>query len=199
MRVFHRKCTFCKLAKTSQTVCMNGIGNNIEPKLIVFVDNPTKEEDYRHKAGASKSIQLIQWMFDRMSIPPSEYRIEFSIRCHAESKDLKTKATFEPIADSCSIHHLATLRKYPKAILIAMGSLSCYQFTGKQKHGDFEGAYWIFDENTKRRVWITYAPGAALQAPAECPTIYRVFWTACEQAGLKPEFNAKLKPFEFDI
>jgi hypothetical protein len=177
---------------------MSGVGSE-QPKLIVFIDNPTKEEDYKHKAGSSKTIELIQWLFARMSLSPSDIRIEFTVRCHAEKKDFKKQESFIPCVDGCSIHTLATLQKYPKAILIAMGSLSCYQFIGKVKHGQYSDCKWKFSEKPDREIWITYAPGAALQAPSESTGIYRVFWCAAKEAGLNPSFNNKLQLFSFDV
>ncbi len=196
-QIKHKNCRLCPLHKTAYTVAMNGVGSEA-PKIIVFLDGPSSEEDKRHEAGHSKYVKFVQWLFKRMSIPPSEYRIEFSLRCFAEPDAIKTKELVSPLLDSCYIHSLATLQRYPKAILIGMGKLTCFQFLGSLQHGQYAGCDWIFQKKTGRKIWLTYSPGAVFQSPAESPAMYRVLYKACEQAKLKPLFNPNTEPFDFE-
>jgi uracil-DNA glycosylase family 4 len=196
MDVKKLRCTSCSLATTCRTNKMEGAFSE-DPKIIVFLDNPNEEDDCRHKAGQNKYAQLISWLFARMSVSDADFRIEFSIKCHADPKEIKTKAQYEPIIDACRIHTVATLQLYPKAILVGMGSLTCFLFKGKQQVGEYHGVEW----NTfkKRKIWITYSPAYAFQKPGELPSIYRVLFKAAEQANLNPTFNPKIQPFDFNL
>lgn len=202
MQVIHKKCSLCKLHKSARTVCINGFGAE-NPKIIVFLDNPPIEEDRRHKSGISKYAKLVIWLFKRMSIDSSSFRIEYTLRCHAEEKDIKTQKDFKPKVDACSSHQLAILQKHSKAIVIGMGKLSCYALLGSDKHGDYEGMKWSMIRTSikiKRwqQTWITYSPAYAFQTPSETPRLYRVLFAAAEEAGLNPLFDPNVKPFDFD-
>lgn len=193
-KVFHRKCSLCKLAKDAYTVGLEGFGGD-KPSMIIFLDNPSQEEDRRHKAGESKYARFVIWLMSRMSIPPSEYRIEYTIRCHAEPKAIKTIAQFTQPLEACGLHRFASLQKYKPKVIVGLGRLSCRAFTGSLDQGNYEGTKWSF---RKGEVWIGYNPAYAFQAPAESLRIYRVLFAAAQDAGLKPVFNPKVKPFDFD-
>lgn len=190
-------CTSCNLATTCRTNKMKGFSEGHLPAIIIWLDNPTDEDDRRHKGGFSKYVQLINWIFKRMSVALSDIRIEYSIKCHATPEEIKTKAQFELIIDACRIHTVATLQQNPNAILIGMGALTCFMFKGKHQVGEFAGVDWPTFK--KRNIWITYSPAYVFQKPSELPAIYRVFYRAAEQAGLNPKFNPKLTPFDFNI
>ena len=194
-QVIHQPCKRCKLAKTAYTVCMQGYGSGT-PKLIIFLDNPSQEEDRRHKIGEGKYIRLVIWMMERMSIPPSEYRIEYSIKCHAEPTDLKTIAAFEQPLSACGIHRFASLQKFKPKAIVGLGRLTCRAFLGSLDQGEFEGTSW--PTHGDRTIWIGYNPAYAFQNPSEALRIYRVLFAAALEAKLKPKFNIKSKPFDFD-
>lgn len=196
-QIKHKSCRLCHLHKSAYTVCLNGVGSD-NPKVVVFLDNPSSEEDRRHEAGFSKYVQFVVWLFKRMSISKEDYRIEFSLRCYAEPDAIKTKVLVEPLLNSCYIHSVTTLQRYSKAILVGMGKLTCFQFLGSLQHGQYAGCDWEFQKKTGRKMWITYSPGAVFQSPAESPAIYRVLFRACEQANLKPKFNPNIQLFDYE-
>src|ERR1700748_363386 len=175
------KCNRCNLATKCRTNKISGCGSEgREPSIIIFLDNPTDEDDRRHKSGFSKYVQLIYWMLEKMSISKEHVRIEYSIRCYGE-KNIKTKAQYEPIIDACRIHTVAILQQNPNAILIGMGALTCFMFKGKQQVGEYAGCEWNFWWR-KMKIWITYSPAYVFQKSSEAPAIYRVFFRAAEQA-----------------
>lgn len=193
-QIIHKPCKFCKLAKTAYTVCLNGYGSD-NPKLLIFLDNPSQEEDRRHKAGEGKYIRLVIWMMQRMSIPPSEYRIEYTIKCHAEPNQIKTIAQFSAPLETCGLHRFASLQKYKPRSVVGLGRLTCKAFTGSLNQGDYEGTFWPY---AKRNIWIGYNPAYAFQNPSEALRIYRVIYAAAVEAELKPKFNPKTLPFDFE-
>lgn len=198
MKKWILNCKRCQLCETANTIGLAGhIGSN--PVLAIFLDFPNWEEDKRHKFGYSRGTKLITWMLDRMSVGLDNVAIQFTLRCHKQDKQLSSKASRLAAIEGCSIHRFALLQKIKPKAIVAMGKISCEAFLDGAQHGDKEGTSWKpAEKQVTPRIWVSYAPGYALQSPAESPGIYRVLWRAAEQAGLTPKTNLNIPVFDYD-
>ena len=173
-----------------------------DPKMALFLDYPSREEDKRHKIGAAESTKLVFWLLDRMSISHEYVLISHTLRCNAPEGEVRTKAQRAGCIEACAQHRFALLQEYKPEVIVAMGKISCEAFLAGAQHGKKEGMAWRPREkelSPNVKVWVTYSPGYALQSPAETGRIYRVIFKAAESINLKPKHNPNVKEFTFDV
>lgn len=196
------ECDRCELAGTvGKSVCLKGRGGD-NPSILIFLDAPNAIENKRAKGMVSEGVEWLLWAFRRMSIPPSEFYIDYILKCHTgKSKNFGKKAHRQVMVEACSYYRFATLQLLRPKVVIAMGGKACEAFVGQDKVSAFEGTAWMPVEPEVRDVvplvWVTYSPAYALQDPAESVGIFRTLWHAAIQAELKPEINETTIPFDY--
>lgn len=197
-------CQKCELYKnaTPGSVCLKGEGG-MQAKLLIFLDSPNAIEDIRHRGMAGEHVQLLKWMLGRMSLKPTDYYIDYILKCLVSgNKTYNKKPDRMEFVEKCSIYRFATLQKLRPKAVIGMGRLCCETFLGNDKVSNYEGTFWNPVEPRVRdfidKVWITYSPAYALQDPAESVTVYRTLQAAASAAGLKPKLNQNMKPQFYD-
>lgn len=198
-QVLHLPCTRCELHARAYTVGMNPIVG-ASPKLAIFLDTPSKEEDMRHRLGFSRGLELVRWLLARNGISEGEVLISHVLRCHKPDKTGTKKFEKQAFIEACSTHRFALLQTYRPKALVAMGPIACEAFLHTEPK-DRDGEKWKPVEPEVAaivdKVWATYNPGYGIQDPTECVGLSRVLWRAAEDAGLKPYFNKDIKPFDF--
>lgn len=186
------------------TVGMRGIEKSDSPKMAIYLDNPSREEDIRHKPGTSRMMGLLRWLLARMSVSENDVLITFTLKCH-KGKEMTKKNARLAALDSCSYHRREELNRFKSSLkaIVVMGGMGAEAFLGGKQLKNVEGANWqpheTFVSKIVNRVWFSYSPAYADEKPAETPALYRVIWTAAVEAGLKPKHNPNVKPFDFDL
>lgn len=196
-------CKLCKLSELAnkRSVCLKGAGGD-NAKLMIFLDHPNMIEDKRGRGVCSEAVEWLKWCFRRMSIDRTEVHIDYVLKCYpVDKKDFAKKSNRQVYYEACSHYRIATLQfKKPKAIVV-MGAKACEAFLGSDKLKEWEGTTWVPDEPFVREyvehIWISYSPAYALESPAESVGIYRILWHAAIDAGLKPQVDKTVKPFDY--
>lgn len=192
-------CTLCPLHETAnpKSVCLKGRGDK-DAELLIFLDAPGLVEDRRSKSFVSDGAEYLDHLMALMSIPRSQYYLEYIVKCYPKPcKIYGQKAPRQQMIEACTRYRIATLQFVKPKAIVCMGSVACEAVMGSTKVGEFEGTKWTPYEPLTREyvndVWITYNPAYGLEAPAEAVGIYRVLFTAAQDAGLNPLWNNKVK------
>jgi uracil-DNA glycosylase family 4 len=192
-------CERCELHRFANegSVCLKGEGRD-SARLLIFLDEPNFVEDRRGRGLVSEGAELLRFMLRRMSLKPTEYYIDYVLKCHhGKCGAFSKKANRQNYIESCSVYRIATLQLLRPAAIVGMGRICCETFVGSDKIGNYEGTKWTPQESFVRdfveNVWLTYAPAFALQSPADSVGIYRVLQAAAIEAGLNPHFDSSVK------
>lgn len=198
------ECNLCDLSSTCSPAsrCLKGEGGRDEVKMVIFLDAPTIVEDRRKKSFMSDAAELLKFLLRRMSIRGEHVYLDYVVKCYPKpNKNYTKKAHRAQFIESCSVYRVATLQLLKPKVIVAMGAVACETFMGSNKVSQFEGTYWTpMDPKTREHVdhvWVTYAPGYALESPAESVGIYRTLFKAAEMAGLRPRFDKTVKLFDY--
>lgn len=195
-------CSRCELGATvGKSICLKGRGGD-NPSILIFLDAPNAIESKRGRGIVSEGAEWLFWAFKRMSIPPTEFYIDYVLKCWpAPNHNFGKKAYRQVMVEACSYYRFATLQLLQPKVVIAMGGKACEAFVGQDKVSAFEGTSWMPVEPEVRDVvplvWVTYSPAYALQDPAESVGIFRTLWHAAIQAGLTPTINQDLQPYDY--
>jgi uracil-DNA glycosylase family 4 len=196
-------CQLCDLSTTCspESRCLKGEGS-LDAKLAIYLDAPTIVEDRRHKSFVAEAAEYLKWLLKRMSVSSADVYIDYVLKCYPKTnKNFGKKAYRGQMLEACSTYRVATLQLIKPLAIVAMGRTACEAFTGSQEIGEYEGARWVPTEPRIREivdgVWVTYSPGYALESPAESVGIYRILFAAAEEAGLKPQLNKKVIPYDY--
>jgi len=173
------------------------------PTILIYIDHPNKEEDQRHKAGFSRGVKVVRWLMERMSIDPSQFAIEFTLKCFKTPQQLKQKAERLECIYACEEHRIAEIRRMKPKAIVAMGPISCEAWFNGGTTKNHEGASHSHKvaalKSLINKVWVTYNPAIVYESPGESVGLYRVLFVACEEAGLKPQHNPNCKSFDFEL
>jgi uracil-DNA glycosylase family 4 len=196
-------CNDCELHKKCRHRCLSSFGDLKTCKLAIYLDHPNIVEDRRGRSFVGQSADFVRFCLERMSVPLDQVYLDYIVKCYP-SKLPGPKADRMACVAACSCYRFASLQDMPKLkALVALGSLGCETFTGSKSVGDRAGAEWKPLGHTMQslvpHVWIGYSPGMLIEKPSEAGAIYRVIWRAAEEAGFSPQFNSKIKPYQFDI
>lgn len=196
--IIHNPCDKCELCKVTYTVGQNGFGNPSGP-LKIFLDSPNKEDSMRHRL-VSRQFQFLRYLLNRLSLETHTYYVDFAIKCFIPEGIATKKAERLEIIKACSPFRFANLQT-TKSIL-TMGEVSALAFSGKKlsdvSHSDTQPREFKLMKH-RIKLFCTYAPGAALQDPAEVVAISRMIYRAAKTAGLKPKVDLNVKPFDWEI
>jgi uracil-DNA glycosylase len=197
-----KDCKLCPLHLTAKAICMDGPLKTEYPKLLIYVDNPSMEEDKKRKAGSSDVIQMVLWLLDRMSVSTKDVSIQFTLKCYKSKKQLKKKDERLEAIKACSVHSIGEFSQLSPRTIICMGPISCEAFFNGAQAKTKAGWKWQ-SPATKivERVWVTNSPASAVPpaSPSESVELYRVLFKAAEEAGLNPCHNPNCKPYPFDV
>lgn len=191
-------CKLCDLHETAnpKSVCLKGRGIK-DAALLIFLDAPGLVEDRRSKSFVSDGAEYLDHLMALMSIPRSEYYLEYVLKCYPKPcKAFGKKAPRQQMIEACSKYWIATLQLVKPKVIVCMGRLACEFAMGSDKIGNYEGTKWVPNHQLRNfinEVWITYNPAYGLEAPAEAVGIYRTLFTAAQDAGLNPLWNNKVK------
>jgi len=196
-------CTDCDLHKKCKHRCLPSHGDLKICKLAIYLDTPNMVEDRKGRSFEGQSADFVRFCLARMSVPLELVYLDYIIKCYP-GKLPGVKSERMGYVAACSQYRFASLQDMPNLkALVALGSLGCETFTGDKTVGARAGAEWPPLGHTMKslvpHVWIGYSPGMLQEKPSEAGAIYRVIWAAAEEAGLAPQFNPNLKPFQFDI
>lgn len=193
------QCQLCSLHMTAnpKSISLKGRGDK-DATLLIFLDAPSLVEDRRSKSFVSDGAEYLDHLMALMSIPRNTYYLEYILKCYPKPcKDFGKKAPRQAMIEACSRYRIATLQFVKPKVIVCMGTTACEAVMGSSKIGEFEGTKWTPNEPLTRefvdKVWITYNPAYGLEAPAEAVGIYRVLFTAAQEAGLNPVWNNKAK------
>lgn len=195
-------CTDCILHRTAKHRCLSSQGD-VNCRLAIFLDSPAYIDDKRGKSFVSDNAEFVRYCLNRMSVPESLVYLDYIVKCYPK-KLPGQKADRMACVNACSQYRLASLQKLKKLrSLVVLGSLGCETFTMEKQIGLRQGTDWVPASPLVRqivpRVWVGFSPGLLENKPSEAGSIYRVIYIAAEEAGLKPQTNLKIKPYEFTI
>lgn len=194
-------CEECELHTRAKSVCLPSRGDK-NCKLVIYLDSPTFMDDKRGKSFVSDNAEFVNYCLRRMSIDPARVYMDYIVKCYPKKLPGKKEERMACVS-ACSKYRLASLQalKNLKA-LVVLGSLGCETMTMYKTVGDRQGAEWVPASPIMKtiipHVWVGFSPGLIAEKPAEAGSIYRVIWSAAEEAGLNPE-TAQIKPYEFKI
>lgn len=198
------ECEDCELSKHAHHRCLESEGNT-DCKLAIFLDNPGIIEDRRGLSFVSDGALFVKYCLDRMSVPRDEVYLDYIVKCYPNKGKLPgKKGDRMSCVAACSQYRYFALEQLTQLrALVVLGSLGCETMTQHKTIGDRAGAEWEPISLVMRRhvehVWVGYSPGLLKEKPAEAGAIFRVIWKAAEEAGLEPQVNLKLKPYEFNL
>lgn len=195
-------CKDCVLHKTAKHRCLPSQGST-NCKLAIFLDSPSYIDDKRGRSFVSDNAEFVRFCLRRMSVAIEEVYLDYIVKCYPK-KLPGQKADRMACVNACSQYRLASLQKLKKLkSLVVLGSLGCETFTLEKQIGLKAGADWVPASPLVRqivpRVWVGFSPGLLENKPSEAGSIYRVIFMATQEAGLKPQANLKIKPYEFTI
>lgn len=196
------KCSRCDLCWNARdgSVCLKGEGG-MQPKLMIYLDSPSMVEDRRGKPMVGEPAMFLKDCLARMSLKPSDYYIDYVLKCYSKCKAFGTKSERIQFLEACSIYRFANLQRFKPRAVIGMGRICVETFVGSGKISDYAGTSWTPTEPRVRdcvdHIWITYSPAYALESPAESVGIFRTLFAAAEDAGLKPTFKQNMKPYDY--
>lgn len=191
------KCTACVLHQHCYTVGMNPVGPP-DTALRIFLDSPPKEDDMRHKFGASNISRFVRWMMLRNGLKEEDYQIAFTLKCAIPKNFLTKKENKQECVRACSKFRIASLQN--AKVVLAMGELSVMAFLGKPLK-KVVGCFWPSREISGLTIAASYAAGYPLAEgkAGESVSMARIMWMAAEKAGLKPYFNPDAGLFDYNI
>jgi uracil-DNA glycosylase family 4 len=187
------------LHKTAKSICLKGRGEG-DVQLLIFLDSPNLVEDRRGKGIVSDAASWVVWALKRMSILEGYY-IDYIVKCYSGSNKLfgKKRERLQCI-EACAIYRIATLQLFSPKAIIGMGPLCSLALIGREV-GATEGTNWIptesFVGSCVDHVWITYAAGYPLKDPAESVGVFRTLFMAAKEAGLNPEIDKTVQPYDY--
>lgn len=187
------ECRKCELFNYARTINLQGLGNPDTAKLAIFCDAPMWEDDQRRRPFVSRAGEILLNLLGRMSLTTEEVYLDYIVKCFAGKKMPRQKCERLRCVEACSEYRFATLQNMPNVKkIVGMGSLSLEAMVGSSEMKHFEGESWTPRELELRQygeVWITYSPAYLDEKPAEIPNVYRILFTAAQQAGLDPRPN----------
>lgn len=196
------ECEDCVLHKKAKHVCLPSIGTQ-DAVLAIYLDYPSFLDDRRGRSFVSDNGEFVKYCLKRMSVKLEDVYLDYIVKC-APGKMPGKKEDRMACVRACSQYRFAALQKLPhiKAI-VGLGSLSCETFTMVKEVGKRAGADWepispIMKQHVDH-IWIGISPGVLKEQPAEAGSIFRVIWMAAEEAGLNPEVDESVKPYDFDV
>lgn len=195
-------CTDCVLHRTAKHRCLPSQGST-SCTLAIFLDSPSYIDDKRGKSFVSDNAEFVKYCLRRMSVPIEMVYLDYIVKCYPK-KLPGQKADRMACVNACSQYRLASLQQLTRLkSLVVLGSLGCETFTFEKQIGLKAGADWEPVSPLVRkivpRVWVGYSPGVLEKKPSEAGAIYRVIYVAAEEAGLHPQVNQSIKPYEFPI
>lgn len=196
-------CCRCPLHEEANTVCLAGRGA-INAALMLFVDYPDSISDKAGRPFKLATGELLDWMFQRMSIDPAKIRYEYTLRCYPKNKKLiSTKDKRDICFRGCNQYRYKVLKKIKPKAVVVMGNISLEAFTGRVKISEVQGLKIECNEpavkEVIKEVWCAASPYQLLQVPSDTPNVYRVLFQAAKEAGLKPKINPEVKPYRWEI
>lgn len=199
-----KDCKLCPLHLTAKAVCMEGPLKTENPKLLIYVDHPSMEEDKKRKAGSSDIIQMVLWLLDRMSVSPRDVSIQFSLKCYKSKQQLRKKDERLEAIQACSNHRLSETKFFHTSLksIVAMGPISCEAwFNGAQAKTKAGWKWQSPFTKIVERIWVTNSPASAVPPASASASVelYRVLFCAAEEANLNPHHNPNCKPYPFEV
>lgn len=160
------------------------------------------DDDMRRKPFVSRAGQILLNLLGRMSLSTEEVYLDYIVKCWAGKRMPKQKCDRLVCIEACSKYRFATLQNLPNLRkIVGMGTLSLEALIGSSEMKHFEGESWTPRELELRQygeVWITYSPAYLDEKPAEIPNVYRIIFTAAQQAGLDPRPNLEHPHLSWD-
>lgn len=196
------ECEKCVLHKRAKHRCLPSVGTQ-DAKLAIFLDSPNYLDDRRGRGFVSDNAEFVRFCLRRMSVSLDDVYMDYVVKCYPGKMPGKKDDRMACVRE-CSTYRFAALQKLPHLkALVGLGSLACETFTMVKEVGKKAGCDWpLISPMMKRHfehVWIGMSPGVLKEQPAEAGSIYRVIFMAAEEAGLKPEVNLEVKPYNFDV
>lgn len=200
--LLNHSCQRCVLSSHAHAVCLRGLGNRDTAQLAIFCDAPMWDDDMRRKPFVSRAGEILLNLLGRMSLTTEQVYLDYIVKCWSGKKMPKQKAERLQCVEACSFYRFATLQNMPNLKkIVGMGTLSLEALTGSSEMKHFEGESWTPREVELRQfgeVWITYSPAYLDEKPAEIPNVYRIIYTAAQQAGLDPRPNLSYPHLNWD-
>lgn len=184
------KCTKCILHKFAKTNCFIGL-KNPKAKLVIYLDFPYQDDDRAGDIGYSQATKFILWSLKRMSLDLKDIAIEFILKCHKPTKELKQKQVRLEAVAQCKTNALI----YPEVkSIVLLGTIAC-EYRLKKPITKLVNTTWFKNP----QIFIGYNPAVIINTPSESVDIYRMIWWAAETAKLNPKLNASIKPFKYEL
>lgn len=194
-------CRRCPLHQNSKRVCLRDRNTEDRKRLVLFIDHPDYFADHLNKPFAFDTGKILDWMFARMSIDPADVGYSYTLRCYPKKELPGAKAERAVLIQECASYRFATIKRTRPKAIVAMGKVSLEAFTGKAQIGDFEGRRIPAWEPVVRDfvdgIWISHGTSYILTSPSDTPRVFRVLYKAAEEAGLNPQLNPEIPPFQW--
>lgn len=193
-------CGDCVLGLKARHRCLPSQGDT-DCKLAIFLDAPSIVDDKRGRSFVSDASAFVKYCLARMSVSEEDVYFDYIVKCYGGKLPGK-KPDRMACVSACSQYRFFALEQlmHLKAMVV-LGSLGCEVITQHKTIGDKAGTSWepvsLLMRKYMAHVWVGFSPGLLKEKPAEAGSIYRVIWKAAEEAGLNPQTNTKLKPYEF--
>lgn len=194
-------CQECVLHQRAKHVCLPSQGGP-DCKLAIYLDSPTYMDDKRGRSFVSDNAEFVKYCLRRMSVNVEDVYFDYIVKCYPGKLPGKKKDRMACVR-ACSQYRFASLQALKNLqSIVVLGAVGCEAITLNKTIGEKAGAEWepvspLMRELVKE-VWVGFSPGLLAEKPAEAGSIYRVIWSAAEEAGLNPK-TANIKPYEFVI
>ncbi len=164
-----------------------------ESRILVVLDCRNFEEVKSRRDLIHDGGKLLKHMLDRISIPRDSWEHTY-IYSRTKNNIPTKKLDRWNFLNAGMLDLRYQISNYQPTEIVAMGGLACEILTGASRVSDREGTCWKFRREWQdlelKRVWVSYAPDAALFEPGLMCNIIGVLATAGKAAGL----NVRPKP-----
>lgn len=196
-------CNDCKCHTTAspRAICLRGRNVDGKRKLLVFTDHPDYFADHAGRSYSLDVRRMLDWLFARMSIDPERVAYDYTLRCYAKGSLPTTKADRAVCIEECSSYRFASIAKVSPRAIAVLGQVSLEAFTGRTQIGNWvERAIHAteqFVQDYVSEVWVGYSINYILTSPSDTPSVFRVLYSAAQDAGLNPKLNPNIPPFQW--
>lgn len=178
---------------------MRGLNTDKRKPLLILMDNPDKVSDSIGRPFSEEHGAMLRWLLDCMSVKLDDVAVDYVLRCYGKTPKSKSERT--TVIQECGSYRYKAIKRIKPKVIVTLGELALFALTGKHQIGKAEGDRFRAWEGVVNQyaphVWATYSLAYALTSPSGTPKVFRTMFSAAEEAGLNPQLNPRIKPFQW--
>lgn len=174
------ECKQCALHEHACNVVMGRGGEHASVMLIG--EAPGFEEDMSGEAFTGKAGQLLNYVLDKLQVPPDEVFITNCLRCKPQGNKPPSPKVVLGLFQQCEHHLVSEIRSVKPKILVLMGSTPLYVIGHKVHVTQCEGTL-LPTQYMNKPLMVSYHPAFILRQPSKEVFLARAIWSAFKHIG----------------